>query len=850
MVALAVTVVQNDDGNTALNSNSNANTEANEKHFDLKKKDYVLEALKKKLNIENRKPEIQLVGEAKNGSCSTVSMKTSLFEYSKAFMMDIISKDERIIKVNPVRIVVAETNHNGEANVEYQLEVDFKVAENEHKVKISCYTTTCNLLIQIMGQKPISHEHLNNRFAPKYFAEEIILPFGLKALATNPNMNQNFIPHLKSEIKKLQEQHFRNKKKTIKPLAKSIKCANENCCSPGGNLITKNITAYAQCMICDNCEHFKCAKVKDMRKLSILDGSEKFVCTGCFSKDPTGIAFNKDVVPAIKRPNHGSIEVEVVPAIKQANQIAIEVDIVPAIKQSNQVAIEVEVVPAIKQSQQVAIEVHAPEIEVLEIDEVTLEETVGQNNAQDEGFWSVAEESLESSTKNACKNCRSSFSTSEELRTHINNNHDAHSCQLCQFIGTSASILESHIKSEHNIYNKYCCEKCGDEYQSSGDLEAHIVIEHVTEQVPFKCKECLFIGTNDESLEAHLTSHHQPQSSNHGQETIIEEEKYSCKECKQEFPNKDSLNKHNESTHGKITIDKNYFENLVAENTRLIRENSRLKDDFERLNDIFETSRNNSTTSTNASDIELAKVREEYRIVKTQNEFLTEKNETLYKLGKIALENNKKQEPEVEVLNDDDEDGIDTLVQSVVDNKKKGYKRTNPTSYAEKAGVNTTDPKPTADERRPTNSEGRPTNPEERQTNPEGRQNNSGERQPSSNGRQPNSERRQPNIESREKISYCHYFSNFGKCSFEEQSGRKCKFSHTKAPVCKFDVNCDRRKCMFSHTRRQRYNPEQGQNNFLYQGNNPYPPPLMNQIMHAMQMFPTWGMNGEMQRNY
>ena len=110
MVALAVTVVQNDDGNTSLNSNSNANTEANEKHFDLMKKDYVLndlEALKKKLNNENRKPEIQLVGEAKNGSCSTVSMKTSLFEYSKAFMMDIISKDERIIKVNSVRIAVA-----------------------------------------------------------------------------------------------------------------------------------------------------------------------------------------------------------------------------------------------------------------------------------------------------------------------------------------------------------------------------------------------------------------------------------------------------------------------------------------------------------------------------------------------------------------------------------------------------------------------------------------------------------------------------------------------------------------------------------------------------------------------
>ena len=50
------------------------------------KKAYVLnnlEALKKKMNNEKRKPEIAISGEAIDGSCTTVSMKTSLFEYSK-----------------------------------------------------------------------------------------------------------------------------------------------------------------------------------------------------------------------------------------------------------------------------------------------------------------------------------------------------------------------------------------------------------------------------------------------------------------------------------------------------------------------------------------------------------------------------------------------------------------------------------------------------------------------------------------------------------------------------------------------------------------------------------------------
>ena len=49
-----------------------------------------------------------LIGiEIMNGSCSTVSMKTSLFEYSKVWMLDVLSLDKRIVKVSPVQKVVA-----------------------------------------------------------------------------------------------------------------------------------------------------------------------------------------------------------------------------------------------------------------------------------------------------------------------------------------------------------------------------------------------------------------------------------------------------------------------------------------------------------------------------------------------------------------------------------------------------------------------------------------------------------------------------------------------------------------------------------------------------------------------
>ena len=86
------------------------------------------------------------------------------------------------------------------------------------------------------------------------------------------------------------------------------------------------------------------------------------------------------------------------------------------------------------------------------------------------------------------------------------------------------------------------------------------------------------------------------------------------------------------------TVDNSYIENILAENVMLKKELANMKDDFERLNDIFETTRNSSKDYNKNNDIEINKVRDENRILKTENEFLKEKNDTLYKLGKIALE--------------------------------------------------------------------------------------------------------------------------------------------------------------------------------------------------------------------
>ena len=169
------------------------------------------------------------------------------------------------------------------------------------------------------------------------------------------------------------------------------------------------------------------------------------------------------------------------------------------------------------------------------------------------------------------------------------------------------------------------------------------------------------------------------------------------------------------------------------------------------------------------------KVREEYRIVKTENEFLKEKNDTLFKLGKVALENTEKV-PEVEVLADEDDSGLDVLINSVMENKSHRFVRGNPATYAEKTKAKEAPvPKPKA----PQHSK------------------------PETSSTETRTETRSENKDVKEKINYCHFFSNFGYCKFERENNRKCKFSHTKAPTCAFDGRCNRKKCMFSHTKAQ-----------------------------------------------
>ena len=821
--------------NALTNIKKNVIAEAAEQEVSVKKnsnvvkKDYILndlEALKKKLDNEHLKPEIKISNEAVDGGNTTITMKTSLFEYCKQFLMETLKKDDRIIKAEAVKKVVADTNYHGEADVEFQLEISFKVNDFEHKVKVLCYTTTCRMMVQQMEEAPGAKSHLENKHVAKYFAEKFLLTFGENVLASMPNIDDQFIPKLKEEMKRLQQLFYKSKKKNIKPLAKPTKCSTFNKCKKGGNVQIKNTDVYARCVLCDGCEHFMCAGIKDTKRANIINRIERFVCTVGFAKNPKKIAFEKD----------GYIK---------ANNLAIEVG------QETQVVDLVDTENLLVDAQVHALPPPRPvndedEITVVQVDEVTLDEevepqpvNVGKDVSKQTGFWELEDpkNGANGNVEYPCNECNKIFYNQEDLCGHTEMSHAniEYLCTVCSFKSKSKTELEEHI-----LIHEVRCNLCNETFHVVSDLEGHTANHHRT------CAVCKLTTINQEELDRHNSDLHGCSNKESTLKCevcefqtidtkILEEHKRDkhennqakCGKCEFQTSDTKILDEHKLNNHeqeqNQTLVDKSWLENILKENENLKTELVNLKDDFERLNDIFENTQNTNQDQDRNSETELTKVREEYRIVKTENEFLKEKNDTLFKLGKIALKA-KEKEPEVEALSDDDDSGLDALVKSTLENRSNSYVRDTPASYAEK-----TKPKEVPNKPQP--------RPAPRVT---GVESNVG-----SNGIDKGAGR----------VNYCHFFSNLGYCKFEKENNRKCKFSHSKAPTCSFDGRCNRKKCMFTHTKTQFAQPQpnfESHTPFLGVGG-PFPPmnpaafqfqmdQMMQQVrqMQQMQSQPRW----------
>ena len=266
------------------------------KNHAVEMKTYILDdlkALKKKFNMINHNPPIDVNGEASNGASINIDMKTSLFELMKEGFIDHLKKETDIQKLEFPVTSKAQSKNGDEADVEYHVDITFVVQGITEKVKMKCFTTNCRIQVQNFG-KHTRKEHLGNEFSPKYFVNTFVVPYLESVKEKALEFDKIFVPHLRAEIQRLQKRKIQDRVRKSSALdidPKNTKCVNNNC--QWVNVILKNVEAYGICSACQGYEHHHCAGTSKMMKEEIKSGQVNFFCTNCMEKNP---ALGKDML--------------------------------------------------------------------------------------------------------------------------------------------------------------------------------------------------------------------------------------------------------------------------------------------------------------------------------------------------------------------------------------------------------------------------------------------------------------------------------------------------------------------------------------------------------------------------
>ena len=374
---------------------------------------------------------------------------------------------------------------------------------------------------------------------------------------------------------------------------------------------------------------------------------------------------------------------------------------------------------------------------------------------------------------------------------HFKQEH-IHSCQTCGKEFENPNDLQKHIASEHE--NK--CIFCEDTFESLSSLTEHTKENHSKEV--YKCEMCAFEETTLDSIQSHILEvHYKPD----------ENGRFTCDECNYKCDSRQSLKEH---FHHEHMEDKEKRETDTTKNNteteNLKQELKLLKNNFKRLEGMFHDSLEEMNKVKSEYEGKLIEANDKYRAIKAENEELKEKVDILFKLGRSYINRNEdkqnKEKPSPLTENDDvetvdieeensndekdDGDNIDDL-RTWTQSKLRGFKRVGPSEPATK---NTTPKKRTPPV---------PLPPLPARSSLTSTTATASPPLDTSSSRTDLKEKEKSNSPGTKRALYCHYFSNYGKCYYEEKTGRTCKFQHTNAPMCQNGMACQRSKCMYKH---------------------------------------------------
>ena len=152
-------------------------------------------------------------------------------------------------------------------------------------------------MFQPIGSSVNSKVISSSKFISRFFVDSYFLPWCQKSCLKKGYNSEALMAAINDEIKRLDMLKLGNKKarsrsRTVSLVSSEAKCVAKECRYTGIN--TNNKTAVGVCRLCGLIEHFDCSKTSAEDRDEILKGSQYYVCTMCFLKNPSQVTFHSD----------------------------------------------------------------------------------------------------------------------------------------------------------------------------------------------------------------------------------------------------------------------------------------------------------------------------------------------------------------------------------------------------------------------------------------------------------------------------------------------------------------------------------------------------------------------------
>lgn len=727
-------------------------------------------ALKKKLSQETNTEPFSIGKEAKDGSNITITMRASVFERVKQAFVEELSKDNRITKIsnglaatvnvgNSMQAAAAVVTGSGNkvAIVEYSMDISFGKEEKAHSVKMTAYSTTSSIMIQPKGEKAEMYAHLGGRCSPRYFAETFLLPWCEKEVASNNFDPQKMIQAIKDEIKRLED----GKKKLESPKqgGKRAKSLAEVAIDTGKKF--RNIMAQSKAKgdfkcVSNNCQYR--GKINPINKNAVgnchkCGEYEHFVCGNISSEEKEEIIKGSSKFFCSECFGANPLAL----STQTGNSMSLPEADTPTLRPNSMQSSSVEEM----RSETVLKETPTAKdtLPIIELEEEAeaaktsneLENNIVQTNpkthmAQVHAAQNIEERQMEYEMQQHGKEGKqeeNSEDEDDEDDVFDGSDDEVYYCVLCDFRNKRESAMENHA------------------------LDKHIETE---EDGLYHCQDdCEYTSKEKQELLTHYRRVHK------------EEENKTAMSTPEDMLNSHSqaVQKSKEQEIEKIDDNLRDKQSEVDENLKLKEEIKVLQRNFKRLEGMYQEALDEVNQVKSEYEAKLIAANDKFSVTKAENETLKEKVDILFKLGKSYLEksnntnkiNKSPEDPDIiEVLEDDEvEKTTNDDMMELVKNKLSGYRKGNPATQFV-PNTNTKIPK-----------------------------------QIGKNSAKPNTKTKHSDEDEDEeekkktKDNYCHYFVNWGRCTYEQRTGVKCKYDHKKAPDCKFGSGCKRSKCQYFH---------------------------------------------------